>query len=327
MIWLRLKPIGPSTFAVAEASDKERAGWVRVSRRPSWPVAGTLYNPAFWNEEKPLRLSVILVHYNETPALRRCLKAIDDQNLDKKDFEVIVADDGTMGREGDLLREAVCEYSRRMHVRLVVNPREDPKFIRNCATVSNAGFAAALGRVVVRMSAHIIPASPHSLGLQLAMHEGIGFGRLKGGLVSLPEGLSKQVVGGADPEPFFRLLKPGLYAPTAIFLEDVLRIGGMSQCFPGWGGEDTLFYLYLDRAGVGISAVMPELKYVHLWHRIRTADQGILSYNIYQQLKRIPGNIAIHSLPASIDPYRMDPDVKVELFRGADLTRFTLCKP
>lgn len=327
MMWLQLKPIGPATYTVTGSSGNPKAGWVQVKRETDWPVERSLYNPAYWNNDLSLRLSVILIHHNEVDALRRCLQAICGQTMDKEDYEVIVADDGTMGPAGARLREAVCEFSHRMNVRLVVNPRKDPAETRNCATVSNVGFAAAIGKTILRMSAHIVPATASVLLEQCAIHEAIGHGRLKGRLASLPAGLSQKVMEGADPEPFYDLMMKQQRAPAMIFLKDVLRVGGMSQCFPGWGGEDDLFYLFLDRAGVGVSEIMGGLKYIHLWHRPRTNSQGLFSYNLYQQIRRLPGFHAIHEIPKGVDPRRLDPEVDPRMFPGSDLSRFTLCKP
>jgi len=320
-MWLKLKPIS-SGASIVEAVGASPTGasriWVETNRQVDWDVVGSLFNPNFWRGDLPLLVSVVLIHYDDVPALRRCLAELERQTLSKDQFEVIVADDGTLPPAQDEMLGVICDHSRTMNVRLVVNPRgnNEGKVVRNCATISNIALAACLGGTVVRHSSHIIPCRPDCLSILVESPENKS-GRVRGIMTDLPAqepkgwtledmfnaiGSGRQVLTDLKPptdsgisgdlERFYR-------GPGSVPLEAALRVGGFCQCFRNWGGEDDCFVRQLGMAGCAIASRKFMAKYVHLHHPFRSDAVASRSIKVYERVIKILGEKSIHELPES----------------------------
>ena len=85
--------------------------------------------------DRPLILSVVIPTYRRWDRLQLTLAALEDQSMSKKDFEVIVSDDGS----GDGTVEQLHAYAAKTSLNIVVvtGPNGGP------ATARNRGIAKA----------------------------------------------------------------------------------------------------------------------------------------------------------------------------------------
>jgi GT2 family glycosyltransferase len=97
-----------------------------------------------------MRVSVVVPTYRRPDLLGRCLAALDAQELDPADFEVIVADDAVSAES----RRQVCEFARdaRASVRYVTGGRA-----HGPAAARNAGWQAARSPIVAFTDDDCIP--------------------------------------------------------------------------------------------------------------------------------------------------------------------------
>ncbi len=94
-----------------------------------------------------MKLSVLIPVYNRREALGRCLAALARQTLPRREFEVVVVDDGSDDRP-----EALADVFRSsLDLRFVRTPH------RNRAAALNAAFHASSGDVIVFTDSDMIP--------------------------------------------------------------------------------------------------------------------------------------------------------------------------
>lgn len=247
----------------------------------------------------PELISVIVTTYNRADALDAVLRSLAKQN--DRDFEVVVADDGSTAATADIVTAWKDKAGRRLtHVW-----HEDRGFraaeIRNRAILASQGSYCIFldGDCIVRgdfIEVHRRLAEPgwfvagNRTLLSRALTEKIlaeklapeGWGlagwiaqRLRGGvnrlgaLVPLPLG------------PLRRLRRRNWQGARscnlAIWRADLDRIDGFDADYSGWGKEDSDIVVRLLHAGVRRKDGMFATGVLHLWHA--EADRAALTAN------------------------------------------------
>lgn len=235
-----------------------------------------------------MRLSVVVTTYNQPEWLELVLQGYAVQEF--RDFEVLIADDGSDDRTPSLLDQ----HRDRIGVPLLHIWHEDRGF-RKCE-ILNRAIEAASGDILLFTDGDCIPR-----GDFLAVHDRLARpGRfLSGGYVKLPQGTSRAITGddvragratdfgwlrahGAPlTRPLLRLALPApagaaldRFTPTlasfnghnaSVWRDDVLRCNGFDERM-GWGGLDRELGERLEHAGVRGRQVRHRAHVVHLHH-------------------------------------------------------------
>lgn len=244
-------------------------------------------------------ISVIVTTYNRDDALAAVLRSLARQS--DRDFEVVVADDGSSPATAALVES----WQARVGHRIVHVWHEDNGFraaeIRNRAVLAargaycvfldgdcivRPGFVAAHRRLAERgwfVSGNRVLLSPALTGRVLREEltpEDWPFARwmaerLRGGvnrlaaLLSLPLGPLRRLRKGA--------WEGVRSCNLAIWRADLDRVDGFDADYSGWGKEDSDIVVRLLYAGVRRKDGNFATGVIHLWHK--EADRGRLSEN------------------------------------------------
>jgi glycosyltransferase involved in cell wall biosynthesis len=221
----------------------------------------------------PVDVSVVIPTYNRSDLLRRTLETLAAQSLDRDEYEVVVADDGS----SDPTRDVVDEFSSRLQLRY--HFQEDRG--NRASEARNAGARLARGRVLVFLDTGTL-AGPdflraHRDANAAASHAVLGYtygyrpydeptAGLAEAVVELPP--AEVVDRFAEQESFRdwrhdefvrvgwdvnrRALPWLLYWSTNISVrrDDYLAVGGFDESFTGWGTEDLELGYRLFRRGL-----------------------------------------------------------------------------
>jgi len=198
-------------------------------------------------------ISVIVPAYNAEETLRECLAALETQTLSRRDYEVIVVDDGSTDR--------TTEIARARGVRLVRQPNAGP------ATARNRGAREARGDLLLFTDADCAPAPDwiERLAEAFADPEVVG---AKGTYRTRQTGLMAR---------FVQLEYEGKYARmagqdqidfvdtySAVYRRDVfLANGGFDSSFTTASVEDQEFSFRLARKGYRLVFVPGAIVYHH----------------------------------------------------------------
>jgi glycosyltransferase involved in cell wall biosynthesis len=91
----------------------------------------------------PKKYSVIIPAFNASGTIARCLQALEDQSLPKKEYEVLVVDDGSS--------DQTSVVAKRFPVRYFWQPNQGP------AAARNRGASEAAGAIILFTDADCIP--------------------------------------------------------------------------------------------------------------------------------------------------------------------------
>lgn len=232
-------------------------------------------------------LSVIVTTYEWPEALGAVLGGLGAQ--DDRDFEVIVADDGS----GSRTRELVDDASRRgpLAGRVKHAWQLDDGF--RAARCRNLAVSMAEGAVLVLLDGDCVPrpgftaahrrcrpgvalrgsrcllgeaATREALDESIAL-ERFGLGqwaswRRRGWVNRLPSfaGTPVPVLGRRLSWKAFRTCN------ASVHRSDFEAIDGFDHAFQGWGYEDSDLAIRLQSAGVVIRGATPAAAVIHLWH-------------------------------------------------------------
>jgi glycosyltransferase involved in cell wall biosynthesis len=248
------------------------------------------------------RAAVILSTYNSPHLLERVLAGYAVQT--HRDFEIVVADDGSGEATRALLERSRAELGLRIgHVW-----QEDRGF-RKCAALNRA-IAAAEADYLIFSDGDCIPHPEF-----VATHLGLAASRrfLSGGYLKLPEDVSAKLTrehvlaGSATDLGFLRslglpwslrmALRLGSRGAAATLLDaltptratwnghnascwraDALRANGFDERM-GYGGEDREFGERLMNAGVQPKQIRHRAPCVHLWHSRGYVDPARIAEN------------------------------------------------
>ncbi|HEX6308594.1 MAG TPA: glycosyltransferase family 2 protein [Longimicrobiales bacterium] len=235
-----------------------------------------------------MRLSVIVTTYNQPEWLDLVLCGYAAQEF--RDFELIIADDGSDRRTGDVIERA----RRGSDVPILHIWHEDHGF-RKCE-ILNRAILAASGDILLFTDGDCIPRRD-----LLTVHDCLlRPGRfLSGGYAKLSERVSRAITRsdvvagratdyrwlrrqGAEPSrALLRLLVPqsaaavlDLITPTrpsfnghnaSVWRQDIVRVNGFDERM-GWGGLDRELGERLENAGIRGFQVRHRAHVVHLFH-------------------------------------------------------------
>jgi GT2 family glycosyltransferase len=262
-----------------------------------------------------MRASVVVTTYNRPDALQAVLKGLAAQT--DRDFEVLVADDGSRSETADLVNTLAREYP----ARLIHVWQEDAGFRAGAAR--NRACAQATGDYWIFLDGDCVPLpdfiSEHkrlaqpgcfvagnrillserfthdALAQQLplhARHRGHLFvdrlqGRINRWLPLL------HVTDGA-----WRLRSPVRWQGArtcnlAVWRDDFVAVNGFDEAYAGWGHEDADLAVRLIRHGVRRKDGRFATAVLHLWHQEN--DRSQLQENV-QRLQAILSSDRIQAL-------------------------------
>jgi glycosyltransferase involved in cell wall biosynthesis len=233
-------------------------------------------------------ISVIVTTYNREDALDAVLRGLSRQT--DRDFEVIVADDGS----GPATAELIDAWTRRGGFRLVHVRQDDHGFraaeMRNRAIFKSAGSLCIFldGDCIPRpdfVAAHRRLAQPgwFVAGNRVLIGQALTARILRDGLEpelwDLSEWVRRRLGGEVNrllplvtlPLGPLRRLGPAAWrsarsANLAVRRPDLDRVDGFDATFNGWGREDSDIIVRLIRAGVRRKDGRYATAVLHLWH-------------------------------------------------------------
>lgn len=269
-----------------------------------------------------MKITVIVTTYNRPDALAATLDGFLAQDI--RDFELIVADDGSTA-ETRLLTET---YARKAPFAVRHVWQEDRGF--RAGAIRNRALAATAGEYVIFIDGDCVP-SPAFVRTHSELAEPGYF--LSGNRILLSPGFTLEVLGRRLPvqawgavEWFRAWLKrdvnrvmPLLRLPDGAFRKrsprqwegvktcnlsawraDLLRVNGFDESYSGWGLEDSDLVIRMLRAGVRHKSARFAAPVFHLWHKEN--DRARLAGN-QRLLDEIIGSQRIEAL-AGLNQYR-----------------------
>lgn len=260
-----------------------------------------------------MRISVIIITYNWTDALRAVLGALARQT--EPPYEVIVTDDGSGESTRGMLRAVANDYP----VRLVHlwQPDDGARMSR----ARNRGIAAAQGDYIVLLDGDMVP-ERHFLADHRAMARSGCF--VQGSRMLPGAGATRRMVERNAYRPHFfsrdidrrrhtlrlpllarawakpRISRRGIKSCNIAFWRaDLIASNGFNEAMTGWGREDAelavrAFNLDLKRRDLRFAGLA-----THLWHRSRktrgrNANDDILDATVAAGLSRCKQGIDSH---------------------------------
>ena len=233
-------------------------------------------------------VSVVITTYNRSDALLAVLRGLERQT--DRNFEVIVADDGSRPEHQKAIQESIV--ARSLRVTHVWHP--DVGF--TASRIRNRGVAASRGEYVVFLDGDCVPEVDF-----IARHRSLaqpGF-FVNGSRVLLSPDLTNRVVSDGEPisgrsvvywvaqrmrrqasklSGLVRLPDGGLRTNRkfswkgirscnfGVWRTDFERVNGFDESFVGWGHEDADFVLRLHNSGVVRKNGFCATEVFHLWH-------------------------------------------------------------
>jgi len=256
------------------------------------------------------KISVIITTYNRPDALKAVLRAFSNQTL--KDFEVIVADDGS---RLETIR-TVLDLQRDLNYSLHHIWQADQGF--RAATIRNKAAAHAKGEYLIFLDGDCIP-RPTFLANHQRLAEKNYF--VAGHRVLLNESFTEQVLDlqlvlqkwrnkdwlfawlkkscnkflpfFSIPLGYFRKCSPKKWQGAkscnlGIWKKDFFSVNGFDESYTGWGYEDSDLVIRLIRAGIKRKEGRFSVPVIHLWHPENDRSQE--QYNHEQLMQIIEGN-------------------------------------
>jgi glycosyltransferase involved in cell wall biosynthesis len=244
-------------------------------------------------------ISVIVATYNRADALAAVLRSLADQS--DRDFEVVVADDGSGSSTADVIRDR----SAQMPVPLRHVWHEDRGF--RLAEIRNRAIRVCEGRYCIFLDGDCL-ALPRFIAAHRALAQRGWF--VTGNRILLSPPFTQRVLHdhldvhlwGATRlvgcrllgrvnrvAPLFRLPLGPLRrlgaarwrgargSNMAFWREDLERVDGFDAAFKGWGREDSDIFVRMIRSGVRRKDGRFATGVLHLWHC--EADRSRLAEN------------------------------------------------
>lgn len=247
----------------------------------------------------PATVSVVITTYNRSDALLAVLAGLARQT--DREFEVVVADDGSREEHQRTLRESAV--ARELKVVHVWHP--DVGF--TASKVRNRGVAAARGGYIIFMDGDCVPEVDF-----IARHKQLAQPGhfVNGSRVLLSPALTQRVIAGQEqicgrsagfwlmqrlrgqasklthllrlPGNFLRVRRNFYWkgirsCNMGVWRSDFERVDGFDESFVGWGHEDADFVLRLHHAGVARKNGFCATEVFHLWHKEAARDQESLN--------------------------------------------------
>jgi len=191
------------------------------------------------NVPRESALSVIIPAYNAEKTVYSCLSALHDQSLPKRDYEIVVVDDGSTDDTSKIAKE--------FNVKYLFQTNQGP------ATARNKGVSAAQGTIVLFTDSDCIP-DYNWIEEMVSPFNDPDVAGVKGAYKTTQTDLAARFAQ-AEFEDRYDLLKrhPSIDmidTYSAAFKKDIfLQIGGFDQNFPVANNEDTDLSYRLATAG------------------------------------------------------------------------------
>jgi len=234
-------------------------------------------------------ISVIISTYNWPQALALVLTALARQR--DRNFEVVVADDGSTADTAELVAARVEGFPVALHHVW----QEDRGF--RAAACRNLAVAESSGDYLLFLDGDCL-VLPDFIDRHRQLAEPECF--VAGNRILLAEGLTGEVLGGRTdpsrwsrfdflrarfrgginrllpllrlPDLFWRRLRPhrwqgAMTCNLAVWRADFYRVNGFNEAFVGWGHEDAEFVGRLINAGIYRKEGRFAAPVLHLWHR------------------------------------------------------------
>lgn len=245
------------------------------------------------DKNKTPAISVIVTTYNKERELTLVLEAYRHQSF--KDFELIVADDGS----GEATKKVIEEARSCSDFPIIHSWQEDDGF--RAARSRNLAVSKARGEILALTDGDCVPlpnyletvkrtyrkscylaGERYLLKQEEASH--IEKGKISEGaghyLKSLiPEREEKRLAKTRRKNRFYRTFRLKI-RPTvmtcnfALSKEDLLKINGFDERYVGWGHEDTDLGRRLRSLGIKSANELSEAKLIHLWHKTEASFAG-----------------------------------------------------
>jgi glycosyltransferase involved in cell wall biosynthesis len=245
-------------------------------------------------------ISVIITTYNWAEALRLCLLSLYAQT--DKDFEIIIADDGSRAENLALTRS----YGAHSPVPLHYVYHEDQGF--RAGTIRNKAVAQSQGEYLLFIDGDCIT-RPDFIATHRRLAEKGYF--VAGNRVLLSQAFTQEVLAQtillheksaeyfvklrlqgkinrtlpflSVPLGFLRKIQPqkwqkAMTCNLAVWHEDFLRVNGFDELFEGWGYEDSDLVIRLIHAGVKRKEGRFAAPVLHCWHSFHDRSQHDANY-------------------------------------------------
>jgi glycosyltransferase involved in cell wall biosynthesis len=245
-------------------------------------------------------ISVIVTTYNWPSALRLCLESLFAQR--DKDFEIIIADDGSspanlkLGRAysanspvsisyihhddqgfraGTIRNKAVAQSKGEYLLFIDGDCILRPDFIARHRQLAASGYFVPGNRVLLSQGftqeviVQQIPlyAKPVSYFIRLWLQKKIN--RISG-FVYLPLGFLRH----SQPKKWQKAMTCNL----GVWKKDFIRVNGFDELFEGWGFEDSDLVIRLIHSGVMRKEGRFALSVLHLWHPSNDKSKQDMNY-------------------------------------------------
>ncbi len=271
-------------------------------------------------------ISVIVATYNRPDALGACLRALSAQT--DRDFEIIVADDGSDQETGAL----VAAWARKTSVPVKHAWHPDQGF--RLAEIRNRAIRISNGTYCIFIDGDCIPRPDFVAAHRRLMEKGWF---VTGNRVLLSQALTGRVLHeGLEPEHWslwtwigrrlrgeinrvspllgpvfggFRKRHPRRWTGArgsnmAFWRSDLEAVDGFDAAFTGWGREDSDIFIRMIRNGVRRKDGRFGTAVLHLWHA--EADRSLLSDNERRLAelrtgKRVRAQMGLSNLVAEIE--------------------------
>lgn len=235
-----------------------------------------------------MQASIILSTYNSPAWLEKVLWGYACQ--DRRDFEVVLADDGSGPETAELVRRLRTELDL-----TITHVWQDDKGFRKCRILNKAILKAATpyllfsdGDCIPRrdfVSAHLRRAEPGYFlsgsyyKLPMTTSQAIGRDDIVSGRCFDPHWLhahglprsrsTLKIAASPQLAPWLNRLTPAQCnlkgSNASAWLDDILRVNGFDERMP-WGGEDREFGVRLLNAGIKARHVRYDAACIHLDH-------------------------------------------------------------
>lgn len=245
--------------------------------------------------------SVIISTFNHPQWLRKVLVGYENQSV--KDFELIIADDGS----SDTTKNVIDEFQKKSHLNIIHVYQEDKGF-RKCR-ILNKSLLIASGGYIILSDGDCIPREDF---ISVHLSERRKKSYLSGSYCKLPLETSQYITddiiasqkcfrlswlnkhGFPLNKIYLKLFKNAMYEKIMNFLtpaacnlkganasfwkEDAMTINGFNEDM-AWGGEDREFGIRLKNSGVQAKHVRYNAVCLHLYHDRPYRDDAIVQKN------------------------------------------------
>lgn len=239
---------------------------------------------------KEFTISVIVTTYNRPDALKAVLIALNENEKHFKNFEIVIADDGSNQKTAELIRE----MSPKIKLPIQHVWQEDDGF--RAATIRNKAILKTTGEYIIFLDGDCIPRTDfikaHSelaesqffvVGNRVLLNQKLTETALEKMLplhqwsffkwwVIRCQGLCNRSFSFLSiPLGPLRKLKQTSWqgAKTcnlAVWKSDLIKVNGFDESFSGWGYEDSDLVIRLIRAGIKRKEGRFRVPVIHLWH-------------------------------------------------------------